>query len=323
MIGPESNGETFGSWLRFPDGKRFAFTILDDTDYATVENIKPIYDLLTELGLRTTKTVWVFPAEEEPNPFRSSQTLADPAYLAWVRDLQRRGFEIAFHGASMLSSERPRTIAALERFRELLGAYPTIHVNHSLNRENLYWGLDRLDSPLLRTLMRLRATHPHDYFQGHRPGSPYYWGDICQQRITYVRSFTFREINLLRVMRCPLYHDPRRPAVPYWFVASDGADWARFNRLLRPESQERSERQGGVCIVYTHFGERGFVEGGRVNPETRALLTALARRPGWFVPVTVLLDHLRACQRSFTLSCGERFRMEARWMMSSFANKVG
>ena len=307
----------------FPDGKRFAFTILDDTDYATVENVKPIYDLLTELGLRTTKTVWVFPTEEEPNPFRSSQTLADPAYLAWVRALQRRGFEIAFHGASMSSSERPRTIAALERFRELLGAYPMIHVNHSLNRENLYWGPDRLDSPLLRTLMRLRASHPHGYFQGHRPGSPCYWGDICQQRITYVRSFTFREINLLRVTRKPVYHDPRRPAVPYWFIASDGADLARFNRLLRPENQERLERQGGVCIVYTHFGQRGFVERGQVHPETRRLLTMLAQRSGWFVPGTTLLDGLRSHQSSHTLSRRERSGMELRWALSELVGKTG
>ena len=44
--------------LDFPEGRKFAFTILDDTDDATVENVRPVYDLLTELGFRTTKTVW-------------------------------------------------------------------------------------------------------------------------------------------------------------------------------------------------------------------------------------------------------------------------
>src|SRR5437899_2238785 len=49
------------SW---PEGKDFAFTIIDDTDNATLARIRPIYELLSELGLRTTKTVWVYPAPE-------------------------------------------------------------------------------------------------------------------------------------------------------------------------------------------------------------------------------------------------------------------
>jgi hypothetical protein len=28
--------------LEFPDGKRFAFTMVDDTDVATVANVKPM-----------------------------------------------------------------------------------------------------------------------------------------------------------------------------------------------------------------------------------------------------------------------------------------
>lgn len=38
--------------LPFPDGKRFVFTIIDDTDVATLSNVKPVYDLLHECGLR-------------------------------------------------------------------------------------------------------------------------------------------------------------------------------------------------------------------------------------------------------------------------------
>jgi hypothetical protein len=46
--------------VKWPNGKSFAFTIVDDTDEATVNNVKPIYDLLYELGFKTTKTVWLF-----------------------------------------------------------------------------------------------------------------------------------------------------------------------------------------------------------------------------------------------------------------------
>jgi len=35
--------------LEFPYGKRFAFTVLDDTDVATVQNVAPVYALLERL----------------------------------------------------------------------------------------------------------------------------------------------------------------------------------------------------------------------------------------------------------------------------------
>ena len=46
--------------MDFPGVKRFAFTVFDDTDHATVRNTAPVYALLEELGI-TTKSVWVYP----------------------------------------------------------------------------------------------------------------------------------------------------------------------------------------------------------------------------------------------------------------------
>ena len=97
---------------RWPQGKRFAFSIIDDTDVATVANVRPIYRLLERLGLRATKTVWPVSCPEGSRHFAGSQTLDDPDYLDFVQDLQRRGFEIAFHGATMESSTRERTCRA-------------------------------------------------------------------------------------------------------------------------------------------------------------------------------------------------------------------
>jgi hypothetical protein len=136
----------------YPGGASFAFTILDDTDVATVENVRPIYRLLESLGMRTTKTVWPLKWAGAASIFAGSQTLEDPEYLEFTRDLQRRGFEIASHGATMESSPRERTELALARFREAFGHDARVYVNHSSNQENIYWGAERLDSPLLRRL---------------------------------------------------------------------------------------------------------------------------------------------------------------------------
>jgi len=53
--------------VAWPDGKRFAFTIFDDTDGTTLLNGPPIYDALTRHGLRITKSVWI---DETPQPRR-------------------------------------------------------------------------------------------------------------------------------------------------------------------------------------------------------------------------------------------------------------
>ena len=40
---------------RFPQNNKFAFAIHDDTDLSTVETVLPIYRLLEEIGMCTTK----------------------------------------------------------------------------------------------------------------------------------------------------------------------------------------------------------------------------------------------------------------------------
>ena len=299
---------TFG----FPYGKRFAFTIIDDTDVSTVENVRPVYRLLEHLGMRITKTVWPVGCPEGSKNFSSSQTLEDAEYHDFVMDLQRRGFEIAFHGATMESSTRERTVVALEHFRATFGTYPQVHANHSNNRENLYWGAGRVDDPLLKFLYsRLTGTKANGHL-GQVEGSSYWWGDLCVRYITYVRNLTFNEINLARVNPSMPYHDPARPFVRWWFSAVDAEDVEEFNTLLRPDRQEKLEREGGVCIVATHFG-KGFAKGSRVHPITRQRLELLATRQGWFPTVSELLDWLRTRRPPDRLPQHEWRRMQWRW----------
>ena len=298
--------------LQFPGGARFAFTVMDDTDVATVENVQPMYGLLESLGMRTTKTVWPVGCEEGSRDFSLSETMDDPNYRDFVLDLHARGFEIAFHGATMETSARERTARALERFRCVFGTPPRVHANHAFNRDNLYWGAARLDDSALRLLYRIAFRQAPDFFQGHCPGSPYWWGDLCVEQIEYVRNLTFSEINLLRVNPSMPYRDPIRPCVRWWFSAADAEGVDEFNALLRPENQGRLEAEGGVCIVATHFG-KGFARHGKPHPETQRLLESLAGRNGWFPPVVELLDWLRARRDTDTLPAREWRRMQWRW----------
>jgi hypothetical protein len=306
--------------IPFPEGKTFAFTIIDDTDCSNSENIRPIYELLRRLGLRTTKTVWPLSGHDAKDPNQPGQTLADPEYLELVRQLQQWGFEITIHNARSYSSTREDILDGLSKFKALIGHSPRIHANHRFNRDDLYWGCARLDSKVLRCLygaLRILNRLPAES-DGHRQGSPYFWGDICHENVCYVRGFSFPALNVLKANPTIPYYDPRRPYVRMWFSACEAPNVEAFNRLLQPENQEALEREGGISIVATHLAS-GFVENGKVNAETERLLTQLASRPGLFIPVSELLDHLLNVFGSRTIPSAERRRMDWLW----FASRIG
>jgi hypothetical protein len=301
--------------VEWPEGKRFAFSIMDDTESSTVENTKPVYDLLESLGIRITKTVW--PLGFTQKPLFGGGTLEDPDYRAWVLELQRAGFEIAFHGATDHSSMREETVRALDRFRDVLGHDPRVHANHFGQAQGIYWGEARLDG-LPRLVYRAANTilRRETQYYGHVEGSPYFWGDICRDRIEYVRNFSFHDVNTLHSDPLMPYHDSRRPYVRFWFSSSDAAGLDTFCRLLSDEAQDRLVESGGACIAYTHFGF-GFAQDGRPDPRFARVVERLAGLPGWFGPVSTLLDHLRT-QSGWQANPGpgELRGLRRRWVLS-------
>ena len=163
-------------------------------------------------------------------------------------------------------------------------------------------------------ILRRFGANPH---QGHIPESPYFWGDLCQQRVRYVRNFVFGDINTLAA--CPFmpYYDPLRPYVQAWFAASNGQILPDCWKLLTERNQDRLEESGGACILYTHFGS-GFQQGQTVDKRFAQLIRRIAGKNGWFVPVSTMLDHIRAQRGLVTLSSAQRRRLEWRW----FAHKL-
>lgn len=297
---------------------KFSFTIVDDTDLSTLDNVKPVYDLLISLGMRTTKTVWPLCCEDSSNTCFQSATLQDMAYASWIKDLQQHGFEIAFHGASASSNLREKTERGLEEFEKTLGFLPRMHINHHMNRDNLYWGMQRFDSAFVRLVIKLLSKHRRIHFAGHEEDSDYFWGDIFQETIRYCRNFTFPDlIDITEINPTLPYSDPNRPYVSQWFSSCDGGNPDRFVSLLRPENLARLVHSGGVCIVYTHFGA-GFVSQGKVLPSVERALREVANLGnGCFLPASDLLDTLSASRvekPNCTLPQPERQRMEIRWL---------
>jgi hypothetical protein len=304
----------------FPDGKKFAFSIFDDTDVATLEYIRPIYELLERLGFRTTKSVWPLPYQGRSD-YEGSATLDDSEYATYVRHLQERGFEIGFHGARMESSERKEIVKAFEVYRRSLGCYPRAYAAHAQNRDNLYWGVDRFRFRCWRWLYGVTGGRRERNGEGHCPGSPFYWGDLAEQHLRYVRSFTYDELNLWKITTSRPYRTSHTPGVNAFFPSSFADNVEEFIELLNPARQMQLEREGGLAIVGTHFG-KGFLRNGRVHPKVVDTLTRLSDRPGWFQPVSTLLDHLVAMQSGIPLLEGYRlFQLEGLWFWHNLRSR--
>ncbi|MFO1438455.1 MAG: hypothetical protein U1F81_09035 [Verrucomicrobiaceae bacterium] len=297
--------------IQWPEGKKFAFTIFDDTDASTVANSSPVYALLRDLGFRTTKSVWALEAEQPPVVVGGA-SCAEPDYRAWALQLQAEGFEIGFHNVCCHHSKRERTLEGLRRFEEIFGHAPRSMANHTGCRENLYWGEDRV-SGWRRWVYRAATLGRKARFLGHVQGDEHFWGDACRERIRYVRNFVFPDINTLRACPWMPYHDTLRPWVNQWYASSEGGVLDSFLRTVSEENQDRLEAEGGACIMYAHLG-KFFRKDGVVSPRFRQLMERLAAKGGWFAPVSAVLDHITAQRGEHVLTPRERAALENKWL---------
>jgi hypothetical protein len=299
---------------KWPNGKRFAFSVFDDTDFATIANVRPVYELLADLGFRTTKSVW--PLHGEGRPKVGGTTCEDLAYRQWAQMLQHEGFEIALHNVTFHTSPREQTILGLDRFQELFGQDPSIHTNHTGCRESIYWTSDRLsgvNKSVYNLLNHLNRFKTREQSEGHVEASPLFWGDICRERIKYVRNFVHSDANTLACCPEMPYHDANRPYVKYWFASTEGCDVETYVRALSDRQLDKLEREGGACIMYTHFAA-GFAPDGHTDARFARVMRRLSERNGWFVPVTTLLDFLLETRGHHEITDRERGRLERRWL---------
>lgn len=298
--------------IEYPSGAEFAFTILDDTDDTTVSNGRPVYEFMHQLGLRTTKTVWAFDTTpENQGPYFAGETLASTHYLEWVRELKQKGFEIAFHNATMGSSLRDDTIRALDFIEKEIGQRVRLHCNHGQNRENLHWGLNRYNSSFIRKPLGLYSKFMSaPEFEGDDPKSPYYWSDIADQRLSYIRAFTFRQqLNSAKVPPGRPYKDSSKQKELLFFNTTDAPDVHTFKKIINKSTINRLRDDNGWAIISTHLG-KGFYRANNLDTEFRDSMEYLATQPGWFVPASQLLDFISKNTGEKEISTLERIKME-------------
>ncbi|MFC1476640.1 hypothetical protein ACFL5S_01600 [Fibrobacterota bacterium] len=287
--------------IPFPDNKRFAFTFTDDTDDATTSSVSTVYDFLDEIGIKATKTVWVFPNKRKsgnPEAFGKKckgDTLQNPEYLKLIKDLERRGHEISLHLATGGNNLRDETIKAYEFFKNTFGHYPKVNINHGRNADNLYWCREAFQKGIFRVLAGL---YSKDRSEGHIPNSPYFWGDICKKHTKYIRLFKTLHLNTLAANPSMPFHDPAKKYVARWFTNTDLSTSWLINKLLTIKNIERLIEKNGACIGYAYLHQ--FVERDREIDMTFLQHMTLLKQYSnscWFTPVSSLLDRLEQIQK--------------------------
>lgn len=283
--------------LRWPAPYRWAYAMTDDTDESTLESTRVVYEYCLERGIKPTRLLWTHePSEkcgvvnpEDPIPGAS---LEDPAYRDYCRDLHARGVTFGLHGASAGNSTRERTLAGFERFEQVFGQPADLFIAHMRNAENIYWGAQRYTSPLLRAAARsliIPAT-----YHGEDESSPYYWADICRERVSYIRLYRTRTLNVLAKNPSMPFHDPRFPAVRHWYSAS-GQNLELLDRLTQARL-DRVAREDGLILHYTHaswFVDDPAAESPKLlEPARRGFDHIGARSDVWCAGVSDVLDRL-------------------------------
>ena len=297
--------------ILWPNNKKFAFTIFDDTDRANLADNQLVYKCLDNLGFKTTKSIWI----TEGNGVEEGKgvTCDDEEYLDWLLQLKNKGFEIGYHSITYNSSFRNEIEKGIKKFSKIFGHSPNVMANHSRNRENIYWGSDRLSGSRKLIFNILTQFKKNNYYKGHEENSPYFWGDLCKESVSYVRNFVFSDINTLK--SCPYmpYQDPTKPYVNYWFASSEGNNANIFNKCLSNKNQDRLENEGGACIMYTHFAD-GFCKNRKLSEEFEKQMERLSKKNGWFVPVTTLLDFLKKKNETNVIGSKQRSKLEWKWL---------
>jgi len=297
--------------ISWPNNKKFAFTIFDDTDRSNLKDSQIIYQYLDELGFKTTRSVWVLQGNDDTE--EKGVTCMDSLYLEWLLSIKNKGFEIGYHNATYNSSDRKITHEGLKKFVEIFKEMPKVMANHSANKENIYWGPHRLSGFRKMIYNILTLFKRNKYYEGHDESSSYFWGDFCKEYVSYVRNFVFSDINTLKCCPYMPYTDTTKPYVNFWFASSEGNNVEMFNKCISNENQDRLEKEGGACIMYTHFAD-GFSQNGKVSEKFKEQMKRLSNKDGWFVPVSTLLEFLKKQNKEHAISPKQRRELEWKWL---------
>lgn len=272
----------------WPNGKTFAFTIIDDSDYDTIEKIRPIYDFLYDINMLTTKNVWVYPSRNNCD----GCCLLDNDYKIFILFLKSIGYEIGLHGVGSGDFRKDEISDGIRIFNDIIGYYPNLHTNHINNKDGLYVGFNRY--PRFFKNIYNKFGFKSNRTLGDLYFSDYFWGDISKKYIKYLKGNIYNCTNIFNYDNHTPYVDIDKIKYSnYWFSTSDGYKYEKFIKIIDKENIDKLIAQRGLCVISANFSKGGFVDiNGDIDKTFKYRMEYIANRNGWFVPATVIFDYL-------------------------------
>ena len=284
--------------MRWPSPHRFAFGITDDPDQSRTPRVRAIYDECACHGISPTRGLWVTAPNREcglvnQTPPDDGVTLEDEDHLELCRELQTRGIEMSWHGASSGNNTRTESVEALEHFERTLGAAPRLITFHSHNAENVHWGAGSFRPGFIRWIAGALVPRKTERFEGDDPESPYGWSDVVRERFDYARLYRTLNVDVLRVNPSMPYHSPSRPDIRFWFSAT--AQDLNALRRINKRSVRKLRKRDGLCMLYAHLAEKLVDDNGNVIPEAKRVFSLIGDQDDcWCSGASAILDRLRA-----------------------------
>ena len=301
-----------------PHPYRAGFCVTDDADSSELATVRIVYDFLSALSFRTTRTVWAFRPSEPcglpglPDSIQRGVTLEDPDYLGYCRELDARGFEIALHGASAGNNRREQIARAFELMDRNFTPAGT-YICHAKNADNPYWQEKVVARGPLRALLAPYAGRHR--CSGEDPVSPYFWGDLCRERVRYIRLFRTARVNTLAANPSLPYFEREKPFVGGWFTATKRS----FRDCTAEAALDALERDFGLCVLYQYLCRYADPARGAVKPAFREGAGRLrARRAIWVDTTSRILDRLRLVQGVLVAARGREL-----WLVNANREEIG
>ncbi len=301
-------------WSPFP--YQAGFCVTDDPDDEGLESVKLVYDYLQKIGLVTTKAVWPFRPDAPsgipatPSSTLRGATLQDQDYLEYCRALQRAGFEICLHGASAGNNLREKTKQAFEFLENHLGPSDTF-ICHSKNADNIYWEEKSAPNALSRRLLSIYSRHQ---CFGEVVESPYFWGDLCREKIKQIRLFRTRDTNTLAANPSMPYFEGRKPLVSGWFSATKRSFWD----CTTEQALSKLTNENGLTVLYQYLHRYADWQNHTVQPKFKIAAERLMAFSGiWISTVSGIMDRLRLVQGLFVA-----YRQNRAWIVNTNAHEA-
>ena len=299
-----------------PHPYRAGFCITDDTDAATFEQVKAVYDFLLARNFRTTRTVWAFKPMDRcgippvPDSALRGITLEDGRYLEYCRKLHEYGYEICLHGASAGNNTREYTRKAFDFLERHIVPSDTF-ICHSKNADNLYWEEKVTSLPVFRWLLKRYSGHS---CSGEVESSPFFWGDICKEKINQIRLFRTRCLDTLKSNPSMPWFDPRKPYVNGWFAATK----RRIIDCAAEQARAALKRDYGLTVLYQYLFRYADPDTLELDPRFTKAIDDIIADPEILVDtVSHIMGRLRLIQGLFIVHDRHRF-----WLINTNEDDV-